>query len=212
LARNSVWTKTVALMLLGASVVMLALRCPLILLMVPLWLAGVLVRSLPRIRLPSAPTMVGSFTLLCAALIVSSTQWNWLGDFAVGIATALFIYVLRSMRTPRGRWTVLAHHLASFSFSLYAVHYPLNLFLFSWFGRERVTHAGPKEWLLWSGIVLLEAAFCWVFYWIFERRTPSLRRALLRLVSSAGIARPGSRSPAIAAPDSRPHAPSTVDL
>ena len=164
LAQASARTKAVALTLLGASVVMLALRCPQILLMLPLWLAGVLVRSLTPIRLPGRLAVAGSFALLCAALILSSAQWNWIGDFAVGIATALFIYFIRSLPAPRGRWTVLASQLAAFSFSLYAVHYPLNLFLFSWFERARVSHAGAKEWLVWAGIVLLEASICWCFY------------------------------------------------
>ena len=136
---------------------------------------------------PELITLPLSFAALCAALMVSNTRWDWQGDFIVGIAVAVFLYFLRTLdQRPKGAWFSLGHRLAAFSFSLYALHFPLNKLVLSLFVPERVRHAGPREWLGWTAIVLAEAFVCWVFYWLFERRTPALRKALLRIIFPAG--------------------------
>ena len=169
-----------ASLLFAAAVALLWVRCPLILLMFPLWLAGVLARTapLPQIGSPRTLVAVTAFGLVCGALVLSSAWRNWQGDFTVGAAVAVLLYVLRGAPRPRGAWTVAAGSMAAFSFSLYAAHYPINKLIFARWMAGRHTHAGPGQWLQWLFIAVCEAAICWVFYWLFERRTPVLRRIL----------------------------------
>jgi peptidoglycan/LPS O-acetylase OafA/YrhL len=193
IARSSTRTAALGTAVLAGSVCMLALKCPQILLMLPLWLGGVLVSSVPAPRYPKLITIPLSFAGLCAALMMSNTRWDWQGDFTVAVAVALFLYFLRTLDRPKSARFSVGHKLAAFSFSLYALHYPLNKLVLSMFIRERVRHAGAWEWLQWTAIVLAEASVCWVFYWLFERRTPALRKALLRVISLARATNPGAR-------------------
>ena len=174
-----------AAVLLVAAVALLWVRCPLILWMFPLWLAGVLARtaSLPQIGSARKLVTVMAFGLLCGALVLSSAWRNNWGDFTVGAAVVVLLYVLRGAAHPRGAWTVAASSMAAFSFSLYAAHYPINKLIFARWVAGRHTHAGPGEWLQWLFIAVCEAAACWVFYWLFERRTPILRRILSSFIS-----------------------------
>ena len=195
IACSSMRTTAIGTAVLAGSVWLLALKCPQILLMLPLWLGGVLVSGAPALRrAPKLITIPLSFAALCAALMVSNTRWDWQGDYIVGIAVAVFLYFLRTLdQRPKGAWFSLGHKLAAFSFSLYALHFPLNKLVLSLFVQERVRHAGPREWLQWAAIVLAEVFVCWVFYWLFERRTPALRKALLRVISRGSAANPVGR-------------------
>ncbi len=173
----------VALSILAASGTLLALQCPAILLMMPLWLAGVLVRTLPVANTPK-PMAVGlSLAALCAALLVSTTRLDWLGDYIVAAGVAALLYFLRTLRQPKDSGLSIGAQLAAFSFSLYALHFPLNKLLLSIVVPHRVSHAGPVEWLQCCGLAVLEISVCWLFYRVFERHTPLVRKALRGLVS-----------------------------
>ena len=99
----------------------------------------------------------------------------------VGFATAMLIYSLKGLAPLRYSWFSLGKYLAAFSFSLYAVHYPLNYLVESFLLPNRVASAGPLNWLAWVLLVLAMAAFCYLFYWLFERRSPDLRKGLERV-------------------------------
>ncbi len=170
------------LLLIAASVAVLWLKCPGILFMLPLWLFGVAARSLPTVRIPPWIALPCVSLALCVALGVSSLRWDWKGDLLVGVATTAFIYFFRGVAPLRHPWFAAGKSLAAWSFSLYALHYPLNSFVLSLFVPERLTHAGSANWLGWLLVVVGEATVCWAFYWLFERRTPLVRAWLLRLV------------------------------
>ena len=174
----------VALAVLGSAGVMLALKCPAILLTLPIWLAGALIRVLPPSRAPMLISIPLPVVFLCAAMLVSNTRWDWQGDALVGLAVTVLVYFLRSAPQPASTGTPWGTRLAAFSFSLYALHYPLNQLCLSLVTPQRVSHAGPLQWLEWTGVVLFEGFVCWVFYWMFERHTPRVRSAVSAVMQS----------------------------
>jgi peptidoglycan/LPS O-acetylase OafA/YrhL len=153
-------------------------RCPAILGMMPLWLAGVAVRTLPVIRSVNRwlPAIAGVVLVVC--LGVSGLRQDYVGDCLVGVATCLLIYTVRPLPPLSYRWFPLGKGLAAFSFTLYAFHSPLNVLVESILVPQRLTVASPGQWLSWAVLVLGVSAVCYALYWGFERQTPVVRRML----------------------------------
>ncbi len=142
--------------------------------MFPLWLLGVLacMAPPPGSRWPS----LLAFPFLGVALMVSSSVWNLLGDYLVGLATFALIWSLRAQVPIHSRWFAWGTSLAAFSFTLYAVHYPLVRLLQHRFVPVRLAHAGIVQWLGLLVMGLCVMAVVYLVYFLFERNTSKLRR------------------------------------
>jgi peptidoglycan/LPS O-acetylase OafA/YrhL len=177
-------------LIVAATAAMLWLACPDMLWMFPLWLLGVMVRLLPRVRSAGCVPLTGILLLLFVCLAASSVVRDWRGDWLVALATAACIHVSRGAAQPSGAWYGSGSRLAAFSFSLYALHYPLNNLLLGALLPQRRTAAGPIDWLIWVALIIAEASICYGFFWLFERKTPAIKKWLLRLLPSSP---PGER-------------------
>jgi peptidoglycan/LPS O-acetylase OafA/YrhL len=164
--------------------IVLFLNCPLALLMFPLWLMGVAARFLPGFGRHKAAAVSLAFVVLFVALGASSLRRDLPGDYLVGIATAVLIFCMRGLAPLKIPLFSAGKFLAAFSFSLYALHYPLNYLMQIMWVPRRSSSAGLADWSACAAISLALAAICYLFYWVFERRTPFVRawleRALLR--------------------------------
>jgi peptidoglycan/LPS O-acetylase OafA/YrhL len=153
--------------------------------MFPLWLLGVVTCVLPTTRLSGKVAVPLSVGVLSLAVGFSSTRWDWMGDFLVGSATALFIYLCRNVAPLKSPlFSSAGKKLAAFSFSLYAVHYPLNYLVESILIPQRLRNAGVAGWMGLVALAVAEGSVCYVFYWLFERHTPAARAWLNRLIAS----------------------------
>ena len=142
----------------------------------PLWLLGALARATPR-RPSVSLAALATFTLLIA-IAVSTSLWNLFGDYLVGFATFGFICAIKNQPPLEAQWSRVGTTLAAFSYTLYAVHYPINYFTEELLHPNRLRHAGIAQWtslvIIGAGIILI----CYGWYWLFERQSPRFRRWL----------------------------------
>lgn len=172
--------KALSVLIIVGIFAVLAIRCPGILWMFPLWLLGVSARGLPVPGRYGAVIFPLALIALILSVVISTTRWDGVGDALVGVACAVLVYSTRSLKSREHGGRALGTRLAAFSFSLYAFHPPLNALLVSIFVPERLHRAGVLSWGAWLMLVLVEILVCWGLFWIFERRTSEVREALSR--------------------------------
>lgn len=102
-------------------------------------------------------------------------------------AMALLIAILASVR---GTFRVpafvsaLGNRLASFSYSLYLVHFPF-LMVLKWGGLQRSTLVSAGALAIFMGVVAMALLFSYAFYFLFEKNTGRVR-ALMREALGVG--------------------------
>lgn len=173
------------------------------------WLIGAFayVRSVERVSRGYlvAGVVLSLYGILCLQ-IESATQSVSVGsirNLAVSrdLATlllssgiALLIQQL-SVAAPRSAPAVRLNEagtsLAAFSYTLYLTHYPLLLAM-SHFGVARARRIDGASLFIYFAMIAFCLACAWVLYWLFEKRTPAVRRAL-----RAGLAQVRLRPSAI---------------
>jgi peptidoglycan/LPS O-acetylase OafA/YrhL len=139
----------------------------------PIWCLGAGLRVWPV----KVNSLAGSLLALVflGSLVVSTrfpgTATNYL--IAGGISGVILWLGNREMRSAHFR--KFSHFLASFSFSTYAIHYPLIGFLLNWLSPIRRNTASLIDWLEWGALALMVFSFCWLIYFCFERHTGRVR-------------------------------------
>jgi peptidoglycan/LPS O-acetylase OafA/YrhL len=189
-AAPAYWLRVVMLVLVTAAVSALLLFDPRddksTLAYLPVWLAGALVATGWRWRLP--PALAAA--LLLAALVVAKSGHGsnpLVRDYIVALALLALLLSVRSRGLPA--WWLMpglvrsGRRLAGFSYSLYLTHAPviylLRTVLERQFGLALPTHAVTLPALaimLVEGLIALAVA--WLFYLAFERHTNALRTAI----------------------------------
>lgn len=149
----------------------------------PLWIFGALLRLVPRRYIPSH-LMPLSLWLFVLAAIYSCWVQNIIGEYVTGIFFGLLLACWMGMHSPpmpriAHFWTAFA----AFSFSLYAIHYPLLKLLIELMNKygnlnARNTTASLTDWLFAAGIACIIIFFSWLFYICFERNTNFVRARL----------------------------------
>lgn len=116
-----------------------------------------------------------------AAALVARRFWTdteFVGDLLVGtVFAALLFVIVHSARTkqPGRLYSRAAHGLASFSFTLYAIHFPILVLLRTALGKYGLWNADAIH--ISFGIVLfvLVVAVAWAFSRVTEAYTASVR-------------------------------------
>jgi peptidoglycan/LPS O-acetylase OafA/YrhL len=191
--RSSHRWSTFAWLSLAVIIPILWLRSNDILLLFPLWLFGAAARFIPAAEFSPAPygrrlcyALAGS-ALFFGAVVFSNVRRDTLADYLLAIATVTVVILAKNLRPIRASWFCFGKTLAAFSFTLYAVHYPLNLLIQGLLVPRRLGHAGFTEWLGLMGMGLAECAVGYLLYLLFERHTPAVRKWLERLLLQAGF-------------------------
>jgi peptidoglycan/LPS O-acetylase OafA/YrhL len=164
-----------------ALVVLSAVTRGKILGMFPFWLAGAFASQVRGLRLPwlSTPLFLG-------ALLASRVQvYPWPQDALVAAATAFLLadnwFREKQPAPPAG------HALASFSFSLYAAHFPVVLLGVALIQKAGLLPArldpGMRGYGLILALVALAYAVSWAFAQLTERNTGRLRDLLSPLLA-----------------------------
>ena len=185
-SRRNLRSRIFAGLCLAVILPVLWLRSSEILLMFPLWLFGVAARFIPAARLAAAPYVqrvcyaFAGFALFFGSVVFSNVRRNAISDYVLAGGTVTVILLTKSFRPMQAPWVSFGKTLAACSFTLYAVHYPLNLLLQGLLVPGRISHAGITEWLGLAGLALAQCALCYLVYLLFERHTPAVRRRLER--------------------------------
>lgn len=92
---------------------------------------------------------------------------------AMAVLVAIVVSVRESFRVP-AFVPVLGNRLASFSYSLYLVHFPF-LMVLKWCGLQRSVLVSAWTIMTFMGVVGMALVFSYVFYLLFERNTGRVR-------------------------------------
>ncbi|HMN72407.1 MAG TPA: acyltransferase [Rhodoblastus sp.] len=161
-----------------------------------LWLLGAAAARLGRPLMRSARNAAWLFVVVAVGLRLglrySLIEIWWIGglaDAAVALAFANVLLALRFDASPLWRFSRWSGHaaLSDVSYSLYAIHMPVVVFLCAaaqtWFGFGwRSIPAGLPQWVLFVGVLATTMLFARLFWRLFEANTPAVRAAAHRLM------------------------------
>jgi peptidoglycan/LPS O-acetylase OafA/YrhL len=156
-----------------------------------IWLAGcVLVIAYSRLRLRAKrwliPYALISSLALAVCLVTARTRETAAigSDLAVGIAFTLFLFAVlqidSGVRHPS--YPRIAHILAGFSYSLYALHFPLLLFLRAWIAPSQRWQPDTEHLLYGAIIGAAVLSFAWVISIFTENQTRAIRNLIRTMI------------------------------
>lgn len=175
----------------------------------PIWSMGVAIALLPRMawieRHCGAPlTIVAAICFLTMLAASHSSRIRELiggsvlaADYLNAMCFSFLLWIVLHDRTVGGgtgyaRWV---RELASMSYTLYVVHYPVLVFARAWVGGNRPWEVSSATMV---GVVILSStcmAYAWSLARLFEARTDLIRRRLLIWSSAAKRYRDASGLP-----------------
>jgi peptidoglycan/LPS O-acetylase OafA/YrhL len=116
--------------------------------------------------------------LVCAALIVSKSSTAKFADLGLGVVAAFSLPVIAHLPSPTNWFKSICRGMSEVSYTLYLTHFPFVTLIV-------LTGFAPTKWQpsasgLGMYLALLAAAIVWagIVWWIFERNTNRLYRAL----------------------------------
>jgi peptidoglycan/LPS O-acetylase OafA/YrhL len=186
------WRSRHPLHRLGCAILFIAIAWfvrPAIFFAFPIWLAGVLLFKMPP---ASIPQRMGRSIRIIASLIYApiflvigkfhslSFRTN---DYLLTGITFFFLWILLSAKTrhpDRTRTVILSREVARFSYTLYAVHVPLLVFLTGALVGDTRWVPGPKTLAIAFGVLLVTIAYSWLLAYFTEFRTDRIRQYLER--------------------------------
>ena len=154
------------------------------------WLMGVAVTLLPA-NLPAAPVK----WLLPAALVVLLICDFFLlksgipipaSDLLLGVPVALVCYLALNARgRPHPLYARISAFGAGMSYTLYLTNYPALLLLKAWLAPAASWPFDLPHMAAFIAIVAGVFFYAWVCYWLFEARTPQVRRFFAKKLARA---------------------------
>jgi peptidoglycan/LPS O-acetylase OafA/YrhL len=170
-----------------------------------IWLIGTVILLLPNHQVFRIKAMVPiSFLLVCVTMLFrplvstgrifggDANGVLFLVDIAIALTFAVLVLSLANVKTSKGNIpqpistiNKVAKTLASFSFSLYLIHYPIiNL---AYYGSLEIGYTGLQPSLLSVSIevvlVIIICFFAYIFSKVTEARTGEIRNLLTNLVN-----------------------------
>lgn len=192
LIRGKVWIRIIS----GVSAAVIAYALPFGLMLLGLiWVAGALASAMASadgLRKLFAHPSFGIVALLSvvASLAIASRIGGLAADLLSGLAWCALLPVLAALAVPLGSWwgrlySRVAHALSEVSFTLYATHFPIIIFVyFVWIAPHKL-QPGLTGLSALGGGVLLALLFSTALWWCFERNTQNVRAAFSSLVGRA---------------------------
>jgi peptidoglycan/LPS O-acetylase OafA/YrhL len=162
----------------------------------PIWLAGVALFKLPP---PSFPPRTGRYLRLGASLLYAiaffafgrlPTITGIQRDYLLTFITTLFLWILLSADTPyppHARAVLASRESARFSYTLYAAHVPLLVFLTALIVGDSRWYPTATTLLAGAGLLLVALAYSWALAFLTEFRTDAIRLRLERLFGIATL-------------------------
>ncbi len=148
----------------------------------PVWLSGALVKRGSSQK--SVTIIIVAVMLFVGAVLLSAKVRHIHLNYAVGAASAFLLYAIKGQQIPSVLARRLFHHLASVSYSLYLMHYPLAIAFATLWASTRHTQIGLAGWFEFFGFLGCIFSICVAMYWLFERHTNAVRSHLLRLTEA----------------------------
>lgn len=176
---------------------------PAIVLYFPAWLLGALLTLVPLSRSTVARSnwaiVAASLPLLIMLGLVGR---NWIpfgytSNYGVALALVPFLYVILQRREAAGRsfYARLATLLAGCSYTLYATHLPLLIFLRACFTYERPWPSDVRHWVLVGLCCLAAFVYALALAQITEAQTERVRRWLSERIAPTRIVSKLAESP-----------------
>lgn len=190
-------TRAVSLVLMAGVFAVLG---PKFLVLFGLWSIGVAVAFVPQRRWQHPlPAVLVFMAVLIAArvgqgILDTDATYRELKNYAVALA---FAHLLVSLRGRRYAWLERVARpnafFASFSYSLYLLHFPLMLFVLALMHATGVfpgiahgfNPADPRGIVVYALTIILVFALCWLFSLATEGKTENARRFLKKRLSAA---------------------------
>jgi peptidoglycan/LPS O-acetylase OafA/YrhL len=156
--------------------------------LLPVWVAGALLRKLPPIfngRLGFGVVTATGFSVVLVAYKKFGQTWfdahAW--DGLIGLSFTLFAAYL--IQNPGGGYgnhmRRMAIRLSDFSYSLYLIHMPLAMLSGAVFSVPRKRAGDTGDFFIFIGVVVVEVMLAYAFWWMFENRTSIVKDWLLKL-------------------------------
>lgn len=157
----------------------------------PIWLAGALLLWIPP--LPLSPDFARlarwiaplPYLALFFCIAKSRDITGITGDYLLAIFTFLLMWILLSATGPhahRSHAVKASRGLARFSYTLYAVHTPLVVFLGSLLVRDTRWQPTPVHLLVASGVLAATIGYAYGIAWLTEFRTDGAYLQFARLL------------------------------
>lgn len=148
-----------------------------------IWLIGVVVAELPRVRIGNralrvTTTLVATIAFIVALSLARFVPLNFfLNDVSVAAAFAALLYLLVSATPPTSKPAPFWTALAGFSYTLYLVHLPLLTFLNAAILSAHGSHwqPTPSRGLFAAAIAALVVVYAWMISRFTEARTDRFR-------------------------------------
>jgi len=147
-----------------------------------LWLAGYAASVVARSRFAplarSTPVFWGGLLALVGVLL-----WNrWRGlegsDYWIALAFAATLPRLAAAAGGAAWWRGPARYFGNTSYTLYLFHFPFLAFVSFGMLQGRQWQPGAAGFAVYAGIVALTLVGSHLVWWLFERRTEEVRRAV----------------------------------
>lgn len=154
-----------------------------------IWLLGAGVALLPDFKLKKAlalPLVGTLLVVLAGALIFARDKPSFLPQATLSLIAAATIYAIiiakDAVPAPKFYGSV-ARTLAGFSYTLYAVHLPLLVFLRAWlYPNDRLYPTGQNL-LIYAGLCLSAMAYAAILSLVTEAQTDRVRKALDKITA-----------------------------
>lgn len=120
----------------------------------------------------------GILVAMLGAIRIKLLPW-WLNDYSLAVVTMLLIAFLSGIDMKSTYLSRIAHFLSSMSYTLYAVHLPIAVFLSAVFFEQRAILSSYSLliYFLVAAIILLYAR---IVYYLFERNTDRIKKRILQ--------------------------------
>jgi peptidoglycan/LPS O-acetylase OafA/YrhL len=181
------WTLRVAAMA-GAALVGLTVGAEISLYFL-IWLMGVAINFTPRLRRGGGIWVGVSLSALMLALLAAKSLRQAPGDFTIGLASTALIYALlqSSARSAGGLFAALSHRLANMSYTLYAIHLPLAVFIAAWVLKARRWYPDPLHLALGLLVVAMALLYAALVARFTEAKTGTVREAFSKRFARSAV-------------------------